>query len=211
MSDLERCYDCGRPIADAHLVRRDVEVGSSYIPGDWQPGHVSRTVSHFARVSLCRGCSDSRDDRQRAKERTHAIGCLIIVGVLVVGVLVFFVSAVITGLTAVKDQPSRRGTEVKGIELHQDAPAGVVIIKAAQDPLPSVVAYIEVDGAKVLDWPNRSREVRVVVSAGTHRIVVRSKYQGHHYQKDYGRVTVAADNVTTLILREVEPDPEADE
>jgi len=61
----ERCYDCGCRIYEGELVRRDVAVGSSYVPSDGDPKHHGRFITHYGRVSLCRRCNKARDDFNR--------------------------------------------------------------------------------------------------------------------------------------------------
>ena len=61
----ERCYDCGSRIYENELVRRDVAVGSSYVPSDGDPRHHGRFVTHHGRVSLCKSCNDARDEFNR--------------------------------------------------------------------------------------------------------------------------------------------------
>lgn len=78
----ERCYDCGRQIYESELVRRDVEVGSSYIPSDGDPRHHGRFVSTYGRVYLCRRCNNARDEHNKQV----ALGCffLLAIGGLIV-------------------------------------------------------------------------------------------------------------------------------
>lgn len=75
----ERCFDCGARIYESELVRRDVKVGSSYVPSDGDPNHFGRSVSHYARVSLCGLCNKARNDADRM------VGIVILVVIGIVG------------------------------------------------------------------------------------------------------------------------------
>jgi hypothetical protein len=79
----ERCYDCGSAIADGELVRRNVAVGSSYVPSDGGQGHHGRFITHHGRVSLCKRCDEARD-------RFNTVVGLVILCVLGV-IVVFFI------------------------------------------------------------------------------------------------------------------------
>lgn len=83
---MVRCYDCGQPIPDGHIVRRTVRTGTSW-------GRSSLRF-YFHKVNLCPECSDARDNSERA-------GLIIMFAVVSIGILAalaFFLWSVATYL-----------------------------------------------------------------------------------------------------------------
>jgi hypothetical protein len=49
---MVRCYDCGKPIPDEQIIRRDIRVGESR--------SCERSYYHYSRVNLCPACAAQR-------------------------------------------------------------------------------------------------------------------------------------------------------
>lgn len=118
------------------------------------------------------------------------------VGILVVLALIYF---------GAKQGCSRQGGPPGQPSQPQ---TGQIVLRTVQRLLPGVKAFVEVDGQRVKDWPNDKMEVTVTVSAGSRRVIVRSKLGANHYKKEFSTL-VPAGGVVELLLEAVEPDPGA--
>jgi hypothetical protein len=106
-------------------------------------------------------------------------------------------SVVITG--PIKPSPTTVGsTEPK---------LGRVVVRTQSPLLPDVTAFIEVDGKRTAEWPHDAKEVSLMVRAGVHRVVLRSKQGKNYYKKEFS-TTVPDDGVVDLLVGNVDPDPD---
>lgn len=85
-------------------------------------------------------------------------------------------------------------------------PNGQVVLETLVPLLPGVTAFVDVDGQERVRWPNDQTTLMLTVKAGTHEVVVRSKYQGNYYRKAFS-ISVPAAGTTQLYLGKVDRDP----
>jgi hypothetical protein len=88
MSDRRYCYQCGRPLEDHEVRRRDVATGASSgavgLPGG---GLVAGAAGHTARVDLCEACfqtARNRDERHRRFVHLALCGVLVAIASVIV-------------------------------------------------------------------------------------------------------------------------------
>ena len=235
----ELCYNCGRRIPIGEVYRRDVVVStasSSSVTTYHLPDFKSRTGSthtsghQIGRVSLCSSCCKNHDDHIREQREMEdrfsknlgRAAALVFCAVLLFGCCAFGTLIYSTTNKTREDQPAEASatettpssTSLPNKLAQRPKPQpqlklGTVVLTASQKPLPGVVAFIEIDRANVADWPVKSTKIEMPVLAGSHTVVIRSKYMGKYFKKDFGIFEVAEGQDKFLKIETMEPDPKA--